>query len=63
MVNLIVSLIFAILLLIFSSQNMHEIHVRFVIGDPVKMPMILVLAGAFMSGFLLAVYHVHVSEK
>ncbi|MEO5378730.1 MAG: lipopolysaccharide assembly protein LapA domain-containing protein [Magnetococcus sp. DMHC-6] len=57
MVNLIVSLIFAILLLIFASQNMHEVEVRFVFGEPVEMPMILAIAGAFICGFALAIFN------
>ncbi|MBF0429536.1 MAG: hypothetical protein HQL94_11485, partial [Magnetococcales bacterium] len=47
MVKLVFSLILAILLLIFTSQNMHVISVRFVFGSPVEMPMILALLGAF----------------
>jgi uncharacterized integral membrane protein len=55
-VRLVISLIFVIFLLIFSSQNMHEIEVRFVLGEPVEMPMILAIAGAFISGFALAIF-------
>jgi uncharacterized integral membrane protein len=64
MVRLVLSLVFAIFLLIFASQNMHEIVVRFVFGEPVEMPMILALAGAFVSGFALAIFTILVrSEK
>ncbi|MBF0357370.1 MAG: LapA family protein [Magnetococcales bacterium] len=56
MVRLVVSLLFAIFLLIFASQNMHEIVVRFVFGEPVEMPMILAVAGAFVCGFALAIF-------
>lgn len=56
MARLFVSLIFSIFLLIFSSQNMHNVEVRFVFGEPVEMPMILVVAGAFVSGFALAIF-------
>ena len=56
MVRLVISLIFAIFLLIFASQNMHEVEVRFVFGEPVEMPMILAIAGAFVSGFALAIF-------
>ena len=58
MVRLVISLVFAIFLLIFASQNMHEIEVRFVFGEPVEMPMILAIAGAFVSGFALAIFTV-----
>jgi uncharacterized integral membrane protein len=56
MVRLMFSLVFAIFLLIFASQNMHDIVVRFVFGEPVEMPMILAVAGAFVSGFALAIF-------
>lgn len=56
MVKLVVSLIFAIFLLIFTSQNMHTITVRFVFGSPVEMPMILALLGAFVAGFAVATF-------
>ncbi|MBF0144756.1 MAG: DUF1049 domain-containing protein [Magnetococcales bacterium] len=57
MLRLILSLIFAILLLIFTSQNMHGVEVRFVFGEAVEMPVILALAGAFIAGFALAVFY------
>ncbi len=60
MVRLVVSLIFAILMLIFASQNMHETEVRFIFGEPVDMPMILAIAGAFVSGFALAIFTIMV---
>ncbi|MBF0382318.1 MAG: LapA family protein [Magnetococcales bacterium] len=64
MVRLVTSLVFAIFLLIFASQNMHDIEVRFVFGEPVEMPMILAVAGAFISGFALAIFSILVrSEK
>ena len=58
MFRLISSLVFAIFLLIFASQNMHGIEIRFVFGEPVEMPMILAVAGAFISGFALAIFTV-----
>ena len=63
MVRLVVSLIFAIFLLIFASQNMHEIEVRFVFGEPVDMPMILAIAGAFVCGFALAIFTIIVRSS
>ena len=56
MVKLVLSLILAILLLIFTSQNMHEVLVRTVFGPPVEMPMILALFGAFIVGFAIATF-------
>ncbi len=57
MVKLVFSLILAILLLIFTSQNMHAITVRFVFGSPVEMPMILALLGAFVAGFAVSTFN------
>ncbi|MBF0626032.1 MAG: DUF1049 domain-containing protein [Magnetococcales bacterium] len=54
MLRLVVSLLAAVMLLIFASQNMHEVKVRFVFGPPIDMPMILAISGAFISGFALA---------
>ncbi|MBF0158094.1 MAG: LapA family protein [Magnetococcales bacterium] len=48
------SLLFAVLLLIFASQNTHEAQVRFIFGPPVAMPLILIMAGAFVAGFAVA---------
>ena len=56
MVKLVVSLILAIILLIFTSQNMHLVAVRFVFGSPVEMPMILAFLGAFVAGFAIATF-------
>jgi len=56
-VRLVISLIFAIFLLIFASQNMHGTEVRFIFGDAVEMPVILALAGAFIAGFALAIFY------
>lgn len=65
MVKLVFSLILAIMLLIFTSQNMHVISVRFVFGSPVEMPMILALLGAFVAGFAVSTFNhiVRVSGK
>lgn len=56
MVRLVASLILAILLLIFASQNMHSATVRLVFGSPVEIPMIMVIAGAFVVGFAVAIF-------
>ncbi len=50
------SFLVAVLLLIFASQNMHETAVRLIIGPPVTLPLILILAGAFITGFALAIF-------
>nr|CRH04722.1 Conserved exported protein of unknown function, Similar to MamL [Candidatus Magnetococcus massalia] len=56
MFRLLLSLIITFFLLIFSSQNMHDAEVRFVFGEPVEMPLILALAGAFICGFGIATF-------
>ncbi|OSM08633.1 putative MamL [Magnetofaba australis IT-1] len=42
--------------MIFSSQNMHDVEVRFVFGEPVEMPLILAMAGTFILGFGMATF-------
>ncbi|MBF0143866.1 MAG: LapA family protein [Magnetococcales bacterium] len=54
MVKSFVSLLFALFLLIFASQNMDMARVHFVFGPPVEMPLILIISGAVVCGFLLA---------
>ncbi|MEO5366615.1 MAG: LapA family protein [Magnetococcus sp. WYHC-3] len=56
MFRLVLTLILILFLLIFSSQNMHDVTVRFVFGEPVEMPLILALAGAFILGFGMATF-------
>lgn len=54
MLKLIGSLILALLLLIFASQNLHPVWIRFITGPPVQMPLILVIAGSLVAGFAIA---------
>ncbi len=56
MAKLVVSLILALLLLVFSSQNMHETKVRLIFGPAVEVPMILIVSVAFICGFSVAVF-------
>ncbi len=50
----VVSLLLSVLLLIFASQNMNDAEVRLIVGPPLRMPMILIISGAFICGFVLA---------
>ncbi|MBF0123860.1 MAG: hypothetical protein HQL60_00830 [Magnetococcales bacterium] len=50
------SLLFAVLLLIFASQNANDTQIRFVFGPPVAMPLILIIAGAFVGGMAAATF-------
>ncbi|MBF0164557.1 MAG: LapA family protein [Magnetococcales bacterium] len=52
----------AVLLLIFASQNMHAVQVRLVVGPPLELPLILIISGAFIAGFLLATVN-HLARK
>ncbi|MBF0153412.1 MAG: LapA family protein [Magnetococcales bacterium] len=56
MFRMVLTLLVTLFLLIFSSQNMHEVTVRFVFGEPVEMPLIIAVAGAFILGFAVAVF-------
>ncbi|MBF0626956.1 MAG: LapA family protein [Magnetococcales bacterium] len=57
-----ISLLLSILLLIFASQNMHTVQLRLVVGSPVELPMILIISGAFICGFILATVN-HLARK
>lgn len=57
-----ISFLLAVLLLIFVSQNMNVVSIRFVVGPPVEMPLILVISGAFICGFVLATIN-HLTRK
>ncbi|CAK0775734.1 putative magnetosome protein MamL [Gammaproteobacteria bacterium] len=48
------SLMGAMLVLIFTSQNMHEVEIRLVFGSSFTMPLIAIIAGAFVGGFVVA---------
>jgi len=50
----IISLIIIILLVIFASQNMHDTSVHIVMGSPIEVPLILIIAGAFLAGYVTA---------
>ncbi|MBF0177632.1 MAG: LapA family protein [Magnetococcales bacterium] len=56
MFRMLLTLLVTLFLLIFSSQNMHVVTLRFVFGKPVEMPLIIALAGAFILGFGVAVF-------
>lgn len=56
MVKLVISLIVALALLIFASQNMHTVWVRFVAGPATQMPLIVLIAGSVVVGYAIATY-------
>ncbi|MBF0416679.1 MAG: LapA family protein [Magnetococcales bacterium] len=56
------SLLLAILLLIFASQNMHAVQIRLIVGPPFDLPLILIISGAFIAGFLLSTVN-HLARK
>ncbi|CAK0756144.1 lipopolysaccharide assembly protein A [Gammaproteobacteria bacterium] len=49
------SIVGALLLLIFASQNTQDVEIRLIIGPPFEMPLILIIVGAFICGFILAI--------
>lgn len=57
MAKLIALLILALLMLIFASQNMHPVWIRFITGPPVQMPLIVVIAGSLIVGFTVATFN------
>lgn len=44
------------MLLIFSSQNMDEAEIHMVAGNPLQIPLILIIAGAFIAGYATALF-------
>ncbi len=52
--KLVWALIMALLLLIFASQNMHPVWIRFITGPPVQMPLIVIIVGSLIVGFAIA---------
>ncbi|MBF0212566.1 MAG: LapA family protein [Magnetococcales bacterium] len=56
------SFLLAILLLIFASQNMHAVQIRLIVGPPLDLPLILIISGAFIAGFLLSTIN-HLARK
>ncbi len=49
-----VSLLLSLLLLIFATQNIHPAQIRFIFGPPLEVPLILIISGAFICGFVVA---------
>ena len=52
----VVVLIFILLLVIFSSQNMEHAEIHVVAGRPLQLPLILIIAGAFIAGYATALF-------
>jgi uncharacterized integral membrane protein len=54
MPRLVISLILGALLLIFSAQNLNQVSIRFVFGPEAHLPLILVIGGSVLVGFVIA---------
>ena len=50
----IISLIIILLLIIFSTQNMSHTSVHVIMGGPIQLPLILIIAVAFIAGYATA---------
>jgi uncharacterized integral membrane protein len=50
-------LILALLMLIFASQNLHPVWIRFITGPPVQMPLIVIIVGSLIVGFTIATFN------
>jgi uncharacterized integral membrane protein len=51
----VISLIVIITMLIFASQNMEEAEIHVVAGRPAQLPLILIIAISFVSGYAMAI--------
>lgn len=58
MFKVFLSLFSAIFLVIFATQNMDPVWVRFVFGPPVRMPIIVLMASSALVGYALAAINV-----
>ncbi|WP_069186779.1 LapA family protein [Candidatus Terasakiella magnetica] len=58
MAKLIIYLIIAIAILLFALQNIEPVIIDFIFMAPVPVPMILVIALSFFSGFVVALFSV-----
>ena len=56
MFKAVISLIIVILLIIFASQNMEDVSIHVVMGSPVEIPMILIIAVSFILGYATALF-------
>ncbi len=55
MFKAVISLIVIITMLIFASQNMEEAEIHVVAGRPAQVPLILIVAISFVSGYAVAI--------
>ncbi|NQU63857.1 MAG: DUF1049 domain-containing protein [SAR324 cluster bacterium] len=56
MTKLIFSLLTAVLILVFASQNMAMVPVRFIVGPTIVMPLVFVMAIWFVLGYSFSVF-------
>ena len=56
MTKLIISLLTAVLILVFASQNMSMVPVRFIVGPTIVMPLVFVMALWFVLGYAFSVF-------
>ncbi|MBF0255887.1 MAG: LapA family protein [Gammaproteobacteria bacterium] len=55
MFRAVVSLFVIVTMLIFASQNMEEAEIHVVAGRPQHVPLILIIAVSFVSGYAMAI--------
>ncbi|KKL22997.1 hypothetical protein LCGC14_2429800 [marine sediment metagenome] len=56
MIKLIMGFVFAIIFLIFASQNMKGININLLVGPPVKVPIIVLVFSSFMCGVVVSLF-------
>ena len=63
MFKTVISLIVIITMLIFVAQNMEETEIHIVAGRPASVPLILIIAISFVSGYALAILSFVLSRR
>jgi len=56
MIKLVFILILAMLFAIFASQNMNPVLVHVVLGNPIQVPVIIIVFAAFMFGMIVTLF-------
>ncbi len=63
MVKIFLTLFSAIFLVIFATQNMEPVWIRFVFGPAVRMPTIVLVASSALVGYAMALFTILIRSR
>lgn len=63
MIKLFIGFIFAIVFLIFASQNMTDINIHLLVGRPIEVPVIVLVFSSFMCGVVVSLFFTIVGKS